>query len=302
MTRWIRRIGYVVGTLVVLVIMLSGFVVYKTNSMMTKKYATAPHPITVVSDSVALARGEHLVTVIGKCTNCHTANLGGKIFIDDAGGLGQVVAPNLTRGAGGVGNLLSDDRMAHAIRRGIKHDSTTALVMPADDYQYFSDEDVAAVIAYVRSLPPVDHQLPMTKLGPLGRALSVAGQLPIFMAEQVDPNMTFVKTVVPDSSIAYGDYLAHTGGCTGCHGPTLSGGKIPGTPPEWPSAANITPTGVSKYTDEQIENILRTGKRPDGTSVNDIMPWKYTTNMTPLEMRATLKYLRTVKPKAFGGR
>ena len=302
MSRWIRRIGYTAGTLVVIIGSLSGFVYYKSSNMMTRKYTSVASPITVVSDSATLARGEHLVTVIGKCTNCHTANLGGQIFIDDPGKMGQVVAPNLTRGAGGVGTLLTDERMAHAIRRGVKHDSTTALLMPANDYQYFSDDDVAAVVAYVRSMPPVDHTLPASFLGPLGRALSVAGQLPIFMAEEVDGNMKFVKSILPDTSVSYGDYLAHTGGCTGCHGPTLSGGKIPGTPPDWPPAANITPTGISRYSDAQFEHILRTGKRPDGTSVNEVMPWKYTTKMTPLEMRATVMYVRTAKSKAFGGR
>ena len=302
MSRWIRRTGYIVGTLVVLILVLSGFAFFKSSSMMTKKYTLEPYPITVTSDSATVVRGEHLVTVIGKCTDCHGANMGGRIFIDDADKMGRVIAPNLTKGAGGVGTLLTDAQMVRAIRRGIKHDSTSALIMPADDYQYFSDEDVAAVVAYVRSLPAVDNQLPQSTLGPLGRALSAAGQLPVFMAEQVDPNIKFVKSVVADTSVDYGQYMAHTGGCTGCHGPGLSGGKIPGTPPEWPAAANLTPTGLSKYSDEQIETILRTGKRPDGSAVNEIMPWKYTTKMTPLEMRATIKYLRTVAPKPFGGR
>ena len=302
MSRWIRRIGYVLGSFVVLILVLSGFAYMKSSSMLNKKYTLEPYPITVISDSTQLARGEHLATVISKCTDCHGENLAGKIFIDDAGGLGQVIAPNLTKGAGGVGTLLTDAQMVGAIRRGIKHDSTSALVMPADNYQYLADDDVAAVVAYVRSLPAVASKLPNTTLGPVGRALSAAGQLPIYMAEQVDPNLKFVKSVVQDSSVYYGEYMARTGGCTGCHGPGLSGGKIPGTPPEWPAAANLTPTGISKYSDEQIEHILRSGKRPDGTSVNDIMPWKYTTKMTPLEMRATIKYLRTVAPKPFGGR
>ncbi|MEP6766631.1 MAG: c-type cytochrome [Gemmatimonadaceae bacterium] len=301
MSRWLRRIGYVLGTLVVLILVLSGFAFVRSSGMMTRKYDIAVSPITVTNDSATLARGAHLVTVIGKCTDCHTNEMAGKVFIDDPG-LGLIIAPNLTRGKGGVGDSLTDERMAHAIRHGIKHDNTSALIMPSDDYQFFTDDDVAAVVAYVRSLPPVDRVLPKSQLRVVGRALSAAGQLPIFIAENVDHKRPHIKSIVQDTSLAYGSYLGNVGGCTGCHGPGLSGGKIPGTPPEWPAAANLTPTGISKYTDAQIEGILRTGKRPDGTSVNEVMPWKYTTNMTNDEIIANIKFLRSVPAKPFGGR
>ncbi|MEP6781163.1 MAG: c-type cytochrome [Gemmatimonadaceae bacterium] len=301
MSRWLRRIGYVLGTLVVLILMLSGFAFVKSSGMMTKKYELAVSPIVIVKDSTTLARGEHLATVIAKCTDCHTNDMAGRVFIDDPA-LGVVVAPNLTRGKGGVGDSLTDERMAFAIREGIKHDNTSALVMPSDDYRFFTDDDVAAVVAYVRSLPAVDRVLPKSQLHAVGRALSASGQLPIFMAEIVDHKRTHQKSIVADTSLAYGTYLGNVGGCTGCHGPGLSGGKIPGTPPEWPAAANLTPTGISKYTDAQIETILRTGKRPDGSSVNEVMPWKYTTHMTNDELIANIKFLRSVPPKAFGGR
>lgn len=301
MSRWIRRLAYALGTLVLLIAVLAGFVVMKSNSMLTKKYNPPNEPLTVASDPTALARGAHLVTVISKCTECHGDNLAGKIFIDDPA-LGHVIASNLTRGKGGVGDKYTDAQMAVTNRHGIKIDSTSALVMPADDFQVFSDEDVAAVVAYVRSMPPVDNELPKSTLGPLGRALSVAGQLPIYVAEAVPVDRPHVATIARDTSLAYGSYLANAGGCTGCHGPTLSGGKIPGTPPEWPPAANLTPSGIGHYTDAQIREILHSGKRPNGSPVNDVMPWRYTTKMTDDETTATIKYLRSVPAKEFGGR
>lgn len=301
MSRWIRRLAYVVGTLVVLIALLGGFVVVKSNGMLTKKYNPPNEPLTVVSDSVALARGEHMATVISKCVECHGVDFRGSIFINDPA-LGQIVASNLTKGKGGVGDKYTDAQMAVAIRHGIKIDSTSALLMPSEEFQVLSDEDVAAIIAYVRSKPPVDNELPKSSLGPVGRALSVAGQLPIYVAEAVPVDRPHAPTVARDTSLAYGTYLANAGGCTGCHGPTLSGGKIPGTPPEWPPAANLTPKGIGHYTDAQVTQILHTGVRPDGSHVNDVMPWKYTNKMTDDEIATTIKYLRSVPAKEFGGR
>ena len=301
MSRWIRRLAYAVGTLVVLICVLAGFVVVKSNSMLTKKYRPPNERITVVSDNATLARGEHLATVISKCVECHGDDFRGKVFIDDPA-LGHVIASNLTRGKGGVGGKYTDAQMAVAIRHGIKSDSTSALVMPSEEYQVLSDEDVAAVIAFVRSKPPVDNELPKSTLGPVGRALSVAGQLPIYVAEAVPLDRPHAATVTRDTSLAYGTYLANAGGCTGCHGPGLSGGKIPGTPPEWPPASNITPKGIGHFTDAQVTQILRTGTRPDGSHVNDVMPWRYSAKLTDDEIATTIKYLRSVPAKEFGGR
>jgi len=98
----------------------------------------------------------------------------------------------------------------------------------------------------------------------------------------------------------YGEYLAI--GCTGCHGPTLSGGKIPGAPPEWKPAANITPEGIGRYSEDDFMRILRTGKRPDGSAVDSAMPWRLTKEMTDVELKAVFAYLKTVPAKAYGGR
>ncbi|MEO7998432.1 MAG: cytochrome c, partial [Gemmatimonadaceae bacterium] len=150
MSRWIRRLAYLLGTVVVLIVLLAGFVSMKSSSMMTKKYNPPVEPITVVSDSTALARGSHLVTVVGKCVECHDQDLGGKIFVNDPA-FARIVASNLTKGKGGVGSKYTDAEMSVAIRHGIRRDSTSALLMPSAEYQVLSDEDVAAVIAYVRS-------------------------------------------------------------------------------------------------------------------------------------------------------
>jgi mono/diheme cytochrome c family protein len=301
MSRWIKRLGVVLATFVVVVSVLAGFVWQKSSSMMTKTYRMPVEHVTVMSDSTTLERGHHLATAISKCVECHGENFGGKVFIDDPG-LGQVIASNLTKGTGGVGNKYTDDQLATTIRHGIKIDGTSALVMPSPEFQALTDDDVAAIVAYVRSFPPVNNALPKSQLRPVGRTLAVIGQLPIFVAEAISPDRPHEKTQVADTSLHYGTYLANVGGCTGCHGPGLSGGKIPGTPPAWPAAANITPSGIGRYSDDQVRTVLTTGTRPDGTHVNDVMPWKATRMMTADEITATIKYLRSVPAKQFGGR
>jgi mono/diheme cytochrome c family protein len=106
-----------------------------------------------------------------------------------------------------------------------------------------------------------------------------------------------------DTTADYGRYLADIGGCTGCHGPTLSGGPIPGLPPESKPARNITPEGIGSWTEPDFFKALREGIRPDGTPIDSTqMPIRLTREMTDLETRAIFMYLKTVPPKATGGR
>jgi mono/diheme cytochrome c family protein len=165
-----------------------------------------------------------------------------------------------------------------------------------------SDADVGALIAYIRSLPPVDSQLPPSEIRPLGQVLLAAGLLPSFGAEVVDHGGK--REAAPPAGLTpeYGRYLAMTGGCVGCHGPGLSGGPIPGVPPDFPPATNISPTGIGGWTDADFFRALREGRRPDGSALNPFMPWMATRQMTDDEIKALLVYLRTVPPRPDGMR
>jgi mono/diheme cytochrome c family protein len=102
---------------------------------------------------------------------------------------------------------------------------------------------------------------------------------------------------------AYGQYLAATSGCISCHGPGLSGGSIPGTPPDWPPASNITPSGwISSWSEADFFRALREGKRPGGAPISAVMPWRNSAQMTDDELRALLVYLRSAPAKPYGGR
>src|SRR5207237_1071730 len=154
---------------------------------------------------------------------------------------------------------LTDAQWVNAVRRGLRSDGTSLMIMPAEAFQYFSDEDLGAVIAYVKSVAPVDTMFPKGYLGPLGRALYLAGKLPVLVAEAVDHSRRQPVHVDAGATPEYGRYQANVGGCTGCHGPGLSGGSFPGGPPDAKPAANLTPTGLAQYAEADFFRALREG-------------------------------------------
>ncbi len=299
MPRWMRWTGYAVGTVVLLAGAAVGYVYAASTHKANKRYDIPATPITIVHDSATIARGRHFATAIGKCVECHGDDLGGKVLVDDPA-LGIVIPPNITNG--GLLPSYSDAELVRVIRQGIKRDGRSAIVMPSDDYQYLTDEDVGAIVAYLRTVPAVTRDPGPTRLRLVGRTLVATNLVPLYAAERTSRTYRAPARLEPDTSLTYGAYLANTGGCTGCHGPGLGGGPIPGMPPEAAPAANLTPTGIGHLSDAQLERILRSGERPDGSTLKPDMPWRYTALMSDLEMRATIKYLRSVPAKAYGTR
>lgn len=301
--KFLRWLGISIAGLLSLLI-VAGIVLYIIGGQRISKTYTIPNEqVTLPSDQASLTRGQHLALAINKCNDCHGERLEGKVFLDvSSPPLFRAVAPNLTRGQGGLGSQLSDADFARAIRHGVGPDGRALLVMPSTDYNTISEGDMAALIAYIRSLPPTDNQLPSSEVRPLGQILLAAGQLPPFAAEEIDHSAPRSAAPAAGVTVAYGRYLATTGGCTGCHGGGLSGGAIPGMPPDAPKAANLTPTGIGGWSDADFFRALREGKRPDGTDINPIMPWKATSQMSDDEIRALLMYLRTVEARPNGMR
>ncbi len=293
--RWVLRI---ILALVVLVIVVVGALYLVGSAKLNRTYSVAAETLTVPTDAASIARGRHLAFAIAKCSDCHSAGLSGKVFLDVPPF--RIVAPNLTRGAGGIGSSLSDADLARAIRDGVAPDGRALLVMPSDAFSHLSDADLADIIAYVKSVPPENSQLPASDVRPLGRILLGAGLLPPPAASVIDHSMAHVATMPPAVTVEYGHYMAQVGGCIGCHGAGLSGGPIPGVPPDYPKAQNITPTGIGRWSDAEIVRALRVGKRPDATTISTFMPWPYTAQMTDIEIAALIRYLRSVPARAAG--
>ncbi len=299
----LKWVGIVLGVLVAVIIVFAAVVYFSTESKLNQKYPVVEIQVNVPhDDQAAIARGEHLTQHIAVCVDCHGENFGGGYVVDDPV-IGTVTAPNLTTGQGGLGGSLTDADIARILRTGVLPDGKSLRVMPVEDYVNLSQSDLEAIIAYIRSLPPVDSDWKATTLGPLGRVLNFAGQLPINSADLVKQEAKLGSTVPEGVTIEYGHYLANTSGCTGCHGPGLSGGKIPGAPPDFPPALNITVGGVIQgWTEEQFFNTIRTGVDPSGHEINPFMPWKRYASMTDDELRAIWMFIQSMPPKEYGNR
>ena len=294
MKRIIRWILLALGGVVALAVLAVGVLYALSGRKLSAKHELAAEPALVIpSDSASIARGAHLVNAL-PCGECHGTDLGGRLLAD-AGPFGLIVGPNLTRGRGGRNPPLADAEWERAIRHGVRRDSTGLLVMPSEHFHAISDADMAPMIAYLKQLPPVDREVPPTKLRIVGRMVLGIGQLKT--AADTSPRTPHVASVDATTGVDYGRYLVEIAGCTGCHGPSYSGGPGPDGPP----AANITPTGIGHYTEEDFMRALRTGERPrGGGKLNEAMPWKFYGTMTDAELQSIWVFLKTVPPKQFG--
>jgi mono/diheme cytochrome c family protein len=293
MRRLFKAVGYVAAGAAALILIAAAAVYGFSEARYRRQYAVAARPIAVPTDSVALARGAHLAQTFGSCVECHGENMAGKVVFDDPP-VGRVYGANLTRGRGGIGAMLTDADFVRAVRHGVGRDGRPLKVMPSSDYTQLTDGDLAAIVAWVRSRPAVDTVQPPVQVGPVGRALFVAGKLPMLHAERIDHAGPAAMAVVPGVTAEYGKYIAAVG-CQGCHGQSLAGGPIEGGAPDWPPAANLTPAGALKaWTAADFTRFLRTGTRPDGSPVGPVMPIRLTSRMTDAEIEALWLYLKTV--------
>ena len=285
--RWVLRIA---GALVALVLLAVATTWLLGNRALARRYDVPAEAIAIPTDSAALARGRHLATAIGKCVDCHGENLGGTVL--DMGPFGSFSPPNLTTGRGGK-PARSDAEWVRAIRHGVGDGGRPLVFMPSLAYHPMTEADLGALIAYLKSVPPVDTTHPPTRLGPIGRLVLARTPGKLLAAAALDHTAPFSAAVGPGPTAAYGAYLADIGGCTSCHGPDLKGGIHEG-PPEVPPSADLTPAGkLGSWSEEDFRKALRDGVRPDGSAINPFMPWRLTRLMSDEEISAVWAYLKT---------
>jgi mono/diheme cytochrome c family protein len=300
MKKVLKWLGIGLAALVGLIIIAVVLVVVVSNRRVNATYDIAIEPVEIPSDEDALTWGEHVAIVRG-CTDCHTKNLAGGTLIDEPA-IGQINPANLTPGAGGIGGSYTDTDWVRAIRHGVGPDGKPLIFMPSQEFYFLSDEDLGALIAYLKTVPPIDNQPPAITIGPLGRVLFLAGQLDLVPAEKIDHKATRPVGADPGVTVAYGEYMAV--GCVGCHGPGFSGGPIPGVPPDWPPAANLTPGGnPANWSQEEFVNTLRSGLTPEGELLDpQYMPWPTYSQMTDDELKAIWLYLQSLPATETGNR
>ena len=297
----LRWVGIGLGVVVGLVVVLTAYVYVASNARLHKTYAIDVPSMPLPTDAASLARGEHIARAIAGCAGCHGGMLEGNVLFDNPA-LGRVAAPNLTASATGVGAALRDRDWFRAIRHGVAPDGRPLLLMPSADYAHLSDSDLVALVAWARSRQLMENPVPASRLGPLGRALLIAGKFPVLSAETIDHSVQHVSAPAAGVTAAYGGYLAQLT-CAGCHGPGYSGGMVPTLPPNAPPAANLPPGGLSGSSEADFRRVLREGKAPGGRSIDARwMPWRTLGRMTDDELGAVWAYLHTLPSKPFGNR
>lgn len=298
MKRMFKALAVIVLALVVLLGIAAAGLYGISSRHFSRSYKIEISPVSVPSDSGSIAYGKRFASVIAKCTDCHGANLQGQVMVDNAA-FGTLAAANLTSGKGGVAkSYQSDADWVRSIRHAVNPAGRPLFFMPSALYNGMTDEDLGRLIAYLKSLPPVDNTLPASKIGPVARALYLSGKLPLLNAEMIDHKARSVAAITPGATVEYGKYLSVVGGCAGCHRATFEGGVDPAAPPGSAIPANLTRGGdLGKWSEADFFRALREGKRPDGRVLDSFMPWRYTAQMTDDEIRALWLYLQTVPPR-----
>lgn len=292
--KWIVAIlGGLIGLLV-----LAFVVLYLVGTIeINKKYNIPVESVSIPTDPESIRHGEHLAT-IHICTRCHTESLSGEVYFV-APGLVSIPSPNLTSGIGGIGRTYTDEDWVRAIRHGVSPDGKALFLMPASSYYYLSDEDLGALLAYIKSLPPVDKELPRKRIEPIARLMMALGMFPPFPADQIDHTKRPPAAPEPGVTVAYGEYLART--CRECHGEKLNGMPF-GPPGQEVPTPNLTPGGEpGSWSEQDFINTLRTGVTPKGRQLKEDMPWKYFGQMTDDELKALWMYLHSLPALEQGG-
>jgi Cytochrome C oxidase, cbb3-type, subunit III/Cytochrome c len=258
-----------------------------------------------------LAHGKYLVDGVARCFECHSEKNAKGSPLSGMKGAGRVVppeeshiplphflvCPNITPDRETGAGSWSDAQLARALREGIGHDGRILeRTMPYWNFRNLTDEDLASIIVFLRSIPPVHHALPKRDLA-------------------VQPVTDWRPEVQPsplplDAPIAArrGEYLVHLGDCTGCHttadplnqpvpGMLFAGGRVFVRPWGTVASANLTRdlSGIAYYDEAQFIRTIRTG-RVGARVLRPTMPYFFFRNLSDDDLKAIFAYLRTLPP------
>jgi mono/diheme cytochrome c family protein len=304
MKKVLKWLGIFIGAVLALLVLAVTGMYFASEARLNRIYEIPTETVAIPTDEATLAYGKHIFQFRG-CAACHGEKLEGKVYLSDPA-LGEVNATNLTLGQGGVAvNYPTDADWVRAIRHGVRPSGKGLLFMPAYEFYFLSDSDLGAVIAYVKSVAPADHDQAVSQLSVTGRVVMTLVKEVTFIPAEIIPHHA-PRPVAPEPgpTAAYGEYLTYS--CKVCHGLGMSGGKIPAFPAGWPSAANLT-TSPDRYqpyfSEEGFVQILRTGITRHGRQIDSrYMPWTSYKFMSDAELKATWVYLQSLPPKPFGNR
>jgi mono/diheme cytochrome c family protein len=300
MNKWVKRTSLALAA----VALLAAGTVLVGKEMGERKMkrivTVTPAPLALRVGGAYLEQGRYLFATRG-CADCHGANGAGKDVIKSGAML--IVSPNITSGANSAVKNYQISDWVRTLRHGIKPNGTPVMIMPSEDYNRLTDDDLASIIGYVLQLPPVEGRVAQIQLPTAVKVLYAFGEVRD-AAEIIDHTLPPQTPVPATVSVMHGAYVAYS--CVGCHGERLSGGRIPGSPPDWPATANLTPgagSAMTRYPSaEAFMAMLRSGKRPDGSAISPVMPFVSLREMNDVDVRALHAYLQTLPAREAGGR
>lgn len=292
MKRWIRR-GLLAATGVA--VLAAGTVLAGTQlaeRRMNRLIDVQPAPVALRSDAAAVERGRYLYGSRG-CADCHGADGAGRSFVQ-ADKL-HLAGPNISPGPGSAVAGYQALDWVRTLRHGVKPDGRPLRIMPSEDYARLTDADLASLVAYVRSLPPRQGSAAVIELPLPAQVLYGFGRIPD-AADKIDHRLPPAQPVPEGVSVEHGRYVAQM--CIGCHGPQLAGGRIPGSPPDWPAAPRLTPgqgNPMVHYADATaLQRLFASGRRADGTPVR-VMPFEALRQLNETDSRALHAYLQSLQ-------
>lgn len=298
MKKVLKWIGIVLGgLLVLLVVAIIGLVIYGQVKF-KPRYTNRPlYEISADTSPEALARGQYLMEGLMSCTEaCHSefgdqALIGGSEAINEGPISAVFAVSNLTpddeTGLGGW----SDAEIARAIREGIDKDGVGLMVMPSYNYHVMGDEDMAAVLGYLRSLEPVRNEVPPFQANAVGKVINALG---MFGPSPVGEPITAPQSAPRPGTAEYGSYLVSLAACRDCHHQDLAGGPLPFSDPGAPQSANLTSAGnLSGWSEADFVAAVRTGTLPSGRQLTEGMP-RYQIN--DQDLADMFKYLQSLPP------
>ena len=291
MKRILKWVGLVLGILIVLLVVIVGGLHFVGQSRLNTAPNVTVAAVPASTDEVALERGEHLATISG-CRECHAANLAGQEFVNEAP-IGYIPAPNLT--PGGVGATYSDEDWARAIRHGVARDGRVITIMASNHYTEYGDDDLADLIAYLKSAPAVENTLEARQIQFPGTIIFGLLAYDAWAVNQITHSAVGGRNAPPlEATAEYGEYLVTITSCGSCHGENLAGNTPDSDSPQGP---NITPGGrVNGWTAEDFARAVRAGQTPDGRQLSIEMPWTQYSVMSDTEVQALWVYLQTLEP------
>lgn len=240
------------------------------------------------AEQASIEEGERLVALY-QCAHCHGEDLAGSDFIDAGWLLLQLPAANLTQA-----DQWTDLSLESAVRHGVGRDGQPLLIMPSDSMNQISDQELASMSAYLRSLTPIDRTLITRHVGPVGRvAMGVVGT-GVMAARRIDHELAH-PAAIDSTPMAIGQSRAQI--CMSCHGSDLAGLTLAHA--DDIQTGNLTPdeaTGLGSWTQAEFRAALIDGRGRDGRTLSKVMPSQAFSQFTEAEIDGLWLYLQSLPP------